>query len=539
MGSSSTYAAVVYFSSCGKVNPELGGQHMELRLVEYFADEFNAQVGGGIDVRHFPKAMATLKKQVKRRKEMLSANTAAPISVESLDDGVDFGSTMNREKFEDLCQDIWDKSLLPVKEVLQHSGLSLDLIYALQLIGGATRVPKLQAQLQQFLGRKQLDRHLDADEAIVLGSAPHAANLSDGIKLKSKLGILDASMYGFVVELSAPDLSKDESSRQLLVPQMKKVPTYESEHHLPPGVTSPEIAQYQISGLTDASEKYSSRNLSSLIKANIHFSLSRSGILSLDRADAIIEITERVEVPRKNMTIENSTISSNVSAESAGSNSSEENMQTDSEISKTSNGSAEEQATAAEPATEEKLKKRTFRVPLNIVEKITGPGMPLSQDFLAEAKRKLLALDEKDADRKRTTDEERQSFIEKLDQVQDWLYRDGEDANATEFQELLDQLKTVGNPIFFRLKELTARPAAVEHAHRYIDELKEWKANKSWFPQEQNWLDDKEADQKKTSGFRKPAFISEAVYSKAFYPASTLLKETWEGVKGIICGVGL
>jgi len=173
---------------------------------------------------------------------------------------------------------------------------------------------------------------------------------------------------------------------------------------LPPGVTSPEIAQYQISGLTDASEKYSSRNLSSLIKANIHFSLSRSGILSLDRADAIIEITERVEVPRKNMTIENSTISSNVSAESAGSNSSEENMQTDSEISKTSNGSAEEQATAAEPATEEKLKKRTFRVPLNIVEKITGPGMPLSQDFLAEAKRKLLALDEKDADRKRTTE---------------------------------------------------------------------------------------------------------------------------------------
>ncbi|KAG5030354.1 hypothetical protein JHK82_013963 [Glycine max] len=492
MGSSSTYAAVVYFSSCGKVNPELGGQHMELRLVEYFADEFNAQVGGGIDVRHFPKAMATLKKQVKRRKEMLSANTVAPISVESLDDGVDFGSTMNREKFEDLCQDIWDKSLLPVKEVLQHSGLSLDLIYALQLIGGATRVPKLQAQLQQFLGRKQLDRHLDADEAIVLGSAPHAANLSDGIKLKSKLGILDASMYGFVVELSAPDLSKDESSRQLLVPQMKKVPSKDP-----------------------------------------------SGILSLDRADAIIEITERVEVPRKNMTIENSTISSNVSAESAGSNSSEENMQTDSEISKTSNGSAEEQATAAEPATEEKLKKRTFRVPLNIVEKITGPGMPLSQDFLAEAKRKLLALDEKDADRKRTTDEERQSFIEKLDQVQDWLYRDGEDANATEFQELLDQLKTVGNPIFFRLKELTARPAAVEHAHRYIDELKEWKANKSWFPQEQNWLDDKEADQKKTSGFRKPAFISEAVYSKAFYPASTLLKETWEGVKGIICGVGL
>ncbi|KAK7306892.1 hypothetical protein VNO77_44852 [Canavalia gladiata] len=597
MGSSSTYAALVYFSSYkgkeyGKTvsvnqfqvkdvrwNPELGGQHMELRLVEYFADEFNAQVGNGIDVRKFPKAMAKLKKQVKRTKEILSANTAAPISVESLHGDVDFRSTITREKFEELCEDIWENSLLPVKEVLEHSGLSLEQIYAVELIGGATRVPKLQAKLQEFLGRKELDRHLDADEAIVLGAALHAANLSDGIKLNRKLGMVDGSLYGFVVELNGPDLLKDESSRQLLVPRMKKLPSkmfrsinhdkdfevslaYESEHHLPPGITSPEIVRYQISGLTDASQRYSSRNLSSPIKANIHFSLSRSGILSLDRADAVIEITEWVEVPRKNLTVENSTISSNVSAESAAGSSSEENnesIQTDGEINKTSNTNAEEQA-APEPATEKKLKKRTFRVPLKIVEKLMGPGMTLSKDILAEAKRKLQALDQKDADRKRTaelknnlegyiyttkekietleefekvsTSEERQSFIEKLDQVQDWLYTDGEDANATEFQERLDQLKDVGDPIFFRLKELTARPVAVEQARKYIDESKqivqEWKANKSWLPQERvdevindaeklkNWLDEKEAEQKKTSGFSKPVFTSEEVNIKVF-----------------------
>ncbi|KAL5194097.1 Heat shock protein 17 [Glycine soja] len=458
MGASSSYAALVYFSAYkgkeyGKSvsvnqfqvkdvrwNPELGGQHMELRLVEYFADQFNAHVGGGIDVRKFPKAMAKLKKQVKRTKEILSANTAAPISVESLLDDVDFSGVDWR------CH------------------------------------------------------------------------------------------------------------------QSAKITAYESDNYLPPGVTSPEIAQYQISGLTDASQKYSSRNLSSPIKANIHFSLSRSGILSLDRADAVIEITEWVEVPRKNLTIENSTISSNVSAESAAGNSTEENnesVQTDSGVNKASNISAEEQA-ATEPATEKKLKRQTFRVPLKIVEKITGFGMSLSQDFLAEAKRKLQVLDQKDADRKRTaelknnlegyiyttkekietleefekvsTSEERQSFIEKLDQVQDWLYTDGEDANATEFQEHLDQLKAVGDPIFFRLKELTTRPAAVEHAHKYIDELKqivqEWKAKKPWLPQERvdeviksseklkNWLDEKEAEQKKTSGFSKPAFTSEEVYLK-------------------------
>lgn len=74
---------------------ELGGQNMELRLVEYFADEFNKQVGNGVDVRKSPKAMAKLKKQVKRTKEILSANTAAPISVESLYDDRDFRFVLN------------------------------------------------------------------------------------------------------------------------------------------------------------------------------------------------------------------------------------------------------------------------------------------------------------------------------------------------------------------------------------------------------------------------------------------------------------
>lgn len=81
----------------------------------------------------------------------------------------------------------------------------------------------LQAKLQEFLGRKDLDRHLDADEAIVLGAALHAANLSDGIKLNRKLGMVDGSSYGLVVELDGPDLLKDESTRQLIVPRMKKL----------------------------------------------------------------------------------------------------------------------------------------------------------------------------------------------------------------------------------------------------------------------------------------------------------------------------
>lgn len=245
---------------------------MEMRLVNYFADQFNKQLGNGADIRQSPKAMAKLKKQVKRTKEILSANIAAPISVESLYNDIDFRSTITREKFEELCEDLWEQALIPIKEVLTQSGMKIDDIYAVELIGGATRVPKLQAKLQEFLGRSDLDKHLDADEAIVLGASLHAANLSDGIKLNRKLGMIDGSTYGFVFEIEGLDYVKDESIDQVLVPRMKKMPiklfrsiihtkdfdvslSYEKDSELPPGVSSHKFAEYSISGLTDASEK--------------------------------------------------------------------------------------------------------------------------------------------------------------------------------------------------------------------------------------------------------------------------------------------
>ncbi|GMH02237.1 hypothetical protein Nepgr_004076 [Nepenthes gracilis] len=601
MGSSSTYAALVHYSAYsakeyGKTvsinqfqvrdvrwNPELGGQDVELRLMEWCADEFNKQIGNGFDVRKYPKAMAKLKKQVKRTKEVLSANTIAPISVESLHDDRDFRSTITREKFEELCEDLWEKSLIPLKDLLAHSGLKTNEIYAVELIGGATRVPRLQAKLQEFLARQELDKHLDADEAVVLGAALHAANLSDGIKLNRKLGMIDGATYGYVLELDGPDFVKDDSSKQVLVQRMKKVPckmyrtfihnkdfdvslAYESVELLPLGVSSLAFAQYTVSSLADASEKYSSRNVSSPVKANLHFSLTRSGVLTLDRAEAIIEVSEWVEVPKKNLTMENSTASANVSLEDSASatltvegglkNSSEEtneNLHSNGVISNASNTSA-----SRRDVTEMKLKKQTFRVPLKVIEKTVGPGASLSKEYLADAMRKLEELDKKDAERRRTaesknnlegyiystrekiessdelekisTSEERESFIRKLEEVQEWLYMDGEDATASEFEERLEMLKAIGDHIFFRLIELTARPAAVELARRYLGELQEivsgWGSNKSWIPKDRieevlnkadefrKWLDEKENALNRIPASSTPVFTSDEVYGK-------------------------
>ncbi|GKV46581.1 hypothetical protein SLEP1_g53553 [Rubroshorea leprosula] len=304
-------------------------------------------------------------------------------------------------------------------------------------------------------------------------TALHAAYLSDGIKLNSKLGMTDGSSDGFIIELDGPDLLKNDSNKQLLVPRMKKLPSklkdmfrtiihnkdfgvslaYESDDLLPPGLLYPVFAQYVVSGLAEASEKYSSHNLSAPIKTNLHFSLSRSGIISLDRADAVIEISEWVEVPRKNSSVENATTaSSNISAEVGPEKASEENkegLNSDSVVSSASNTNT----TAEEPST------------VDLVEKTAGPGMSLLKESLVEAKGKLEALDKKDAERRKTAElknnlesyiyatkeklgskefekissvDEHQSFMEKLDEVQERLYTNGEEATAKEFQERLD-----------------------------------------------------------------------------------------------------
>ncbi|GLT32388.1 hypothetical protein SLA2020_070590 [Shorea laevis] len=106
--------------------------------------------------------------------------------------------------------------------------------------------------------------------------------------------------------------------------------------------------------------------------------------------------------------------------------------------------------------------------------------------------------------------------------VQEWLYIDGEEATAKEFQEHLDSLTAIGDPIVFQYKELTERPTTVEYSQRCLD----WEENKPWLPNERvdellgdkdkfkTWLKEKETEQTKTSAFNTPAFTSEEVYRK-------------------------
>jgi len=134
----------------------VGGDALEATLLRHFA----AQHAGGADkVLSSPRAVEKLRKQVKRVKTVLSANTEAPISVEDLLPGEDFRGRITREEFEDLAGNVWERSVAPVTEILKRNNLTGADLAAVELLGGSSRVPRVKGALTEALGGRALDMY--------------------------------------------------------------------------------------------------------------------------------------------------------------------------------------------------------------------------------------------------------------------------------------------------------------------------------------------------------------------------------------------
>lgn len=133
----------------------LGGLEMELRLREHLAGLFNEQRKGqrAKDVRENPRAMAKLLREANRLKTVLSANVDHMAQIEGLMDDVDFKAKVTRVEFEELCTDLFERVPGPVQQALQSAEMNLDEIEQVILVGGATRVPRVQEVLLKTVGK--------------------------------------------------------------------------------------------------------------------------------------------------------------------------------------------------------------------------------------------------------------------------------------------------------------------------------------------------------------------------------------------------
>jgi len=165
----------------------LGGEDFDNALVDHFVKEFKRKYKH--DLTKSNRAMRRLRSQCERAKRTLSAAHRATVEIDSLYEGEDFHSTITRARFEDLCGAYFRNCLDPVRKVLQDSQISKNEVHDVVLVGGSTRIPKIQSLIKEFFNEKELSRNINPDEAVAWGAAVQAAIL-DNVPMESQDSIL-------------------------------------------------------------------------------------------------------------------------------------------------------------------------------------------------------------------------------------------------------------------------------------------------------------------------------------------------------------
>jgi len=148
----------------------LGGEDFDQRLTEHFVKIFKKK-NNGTDIKKDPRAFQKLKHEVEKAKRDLSSVHQVKITVDGIMEGIDFSETITRARFEELCADLFKKTLKPVGQVLEDAGMKKTEIDEIVLVGGSTRIPKVQQLIKDFFNGKEPNRGINPDEAVAYGAA--------------------------------------------------------------------------------------------------------------------------------------------------------------------------------------------------------------------------------------------------------------------------------------------------------------------------------------------------------------------------------
>lgn len=180
-------------------NTRLGGSDFDNLLVQYFVDEFRRKHKK--DLTSNPRAVRRLLSACERAKRSLSSAMQASVEIDSLFDGIDFTSTITRARFEEICGKLFRETLSSVDQVLRDAGVSKAQVDEVVLVGGSTRIPKIQQILTEYFNGKKLNSSVNPDEAVAYGAAVQASILT-GVKSEqtSQMILLDVAPLSLGIE---------------------------------------------------------------------------------------------------------------------------------------------------------------------------------------------------------------------------------------------------------------------------------------------------------------------------------------------------